>query len=147
LSEENLHSNIYNSEEKELQAIFTEAVYFDSNCDNCGIVLGSNNTLDISVDGLLHIYNISYSFVDLNKTILDVIDSKLENNIWRTSVSAIGKNDFEIYFTNSSNFIFNNIYCNDSLVNASVVLEDDRVIPLDVYQKIARIHEIDEALR
>jgi hypothetical protein len=78
LSEENLHSDIYNSEIRKLGAKFTDTVYFDNICiDSCDMDLNNNEsyTLEIASNGLLHLSNISYDLggiltkaSDFNKT-------------------------------------------------------------------------------
>ena len=58
------YSNIYNSETLRLDANFVDAVEFELECEDTCLGLNYSNSsysLDIVVDGLLHISNVSYS--------------------------------------------------------------------------------------
>jgi hypothetical protein len=151
LNESDLHSNIYSSEIEELNANFVDAVYFDTFLNDSVLIDEKHNSynLDFVVDGILYIDNISYTLFDNKKTGLRLIDSKIDGNIWRTSISAFGKNNLIIYLNNiSENSFLNEIKCGDNPAEyAAVVLEDGTSVPFDAYQKAVRIKEIDEELR
>jgi len=75
LTEEDIHSYIYNSETRRLNAVFTDRVYFNSSVDNLNIKK-DNYVLNILVDGLLHIDDISYGFANITN-----ITANLSKNI------------------------------------------------------------------
>jgi hypothetical protein len=64
LTQEDIHSYIYNSEIKQLNAIFTDRVYFNKNLTNLNLKK-EFYTFNISIDGLLHLSNINYSLINI----------------------------------------------------------------------------------
>ncbi|TKJ17249.1 hypothetical protein CEE44_01815 [Candidatus Woesearchaeota archaeon B3_Woes] len=70
LNESDLHSYIYNSELKKLDANFVDRIYFNIECvDTCSLPSYSDEfyDLEVKVDGLVHISNVSYSLEKVEK--------------------------------------------------------------------------------
>ncbi len=81
LNSSDLHSYIYNSELKSLDANFVDRIYFNLECeDSCSLPSYSNESydLDISVDGLLHISEIVYTIDD--DTLVNITNETLVND-------------------------------------------------------------------
>jgi len=104
-----------------------------------------------------HLSNQTY---EVSITVLNVQSYPMVGGNWTVRFNTTGSGNLTIMAVNSTTFTevyddsatlddleFLEVKCGDAVVNASVVLVDESVVPYDVYVKVKRVKEIDEELR